>query len=95
MITPEMERTHSGKLVLLQEENEPPLSTMYSKRSQQSQSSNHDGASLASSNDSGVHVRGNGSDSSATHDTSFEAPAQAGVHGHKRRRSLLTRLMHR
>jgi len=98
MITPEMERTHSGNLVLLREENEPPLSTVDSKRSQQSRSStNHDGASFASSNDSGVHMRADGgSNMSPTSDKSFESPAHGtGAHGHKRRRSLLKRLMHR
>jgi hypothetical protein len=98
MITPEMERTHSGNLVLLLEENEPPLSTVNSNRSQQSRSSNHDGASFASSNDSGVHMHGHGHDldASPTSDKSFDSPAHAaGVRGHKRRKSLLSRLMHR
>jgi hypothetical protein len=89
MITPEMERTHSGNLVLLREENEPPMSAVDSK---QTRSSNHDGASLASSNDSGVHLQADGSDTSPTSDRSFEGPA----HAHKRRRSsFLKRLMHR
>ena len=98
VITPEMERTHSGNLVLLREENEPPLlSTVDSKRSQQSRSStNHDGASFASSDESGVHVRADGTDMSPTSDKSFESPGHGTKgHGHKRRRSLLTRLMHR
>jgi hypothetical protein len=97
MITPEMERTHSDNLVLLREENEPPMSAVDSKRSQQTRSSNHDGASLASSNDSGGHLQADGSDTSPTSDRSFEGPAHGtGLHGHKRRRSsFLKRLMHR
>lgn len=93
MITPEMERTHSGNLVLLREENES-LSAVNTKHSQQSRSSNHDGASFASSNESGVHVQA-ASDMSPTSDRSFDAPHDPSSGGHKRRRSLLKRLMHR
>ncbi|OIW29018.1 hypothetical protein CONLIGDRAFT_715443 [Coniochaeta ligniaria NRRL 30616] len=93
IITPEMERTHSGNLVLLREENEP-LSTVNTKHSQQSRSSNHDGASFASSNESGVRVQAT-PDMSPTSDRSFEAPHDPSPNGHKRRRSLLKRLMHR
>lgn len=101
MITPEMERTHSGNLVLLREEDDehPHLSTVNTKHSQQSRlSSNHDGASFASSNESGgggAHVQTATSNMSPTSDRSFEPPHDPSPVGHKRRRSLLKRLMHR
>ncbi|KAB5539465.1 hypothetical protein GE09DRAFT_1226277 [Coniochaeta sp. 2T2.1] len=103
IITPEMERTHSGNLVLLrEEENEPPLlSTVQSKQSRSSSGALHqDGASFASSDadgserERGVRVQPGGGDS-PTSDHSFESTHQGAQHGHKRRRSLLRRLMHR